>query len=830
MIRAWHVALRSVGRDWRGGELRILALALVVAVAAVSAVTFFTDRVYRAMGQQAAELLAGDLVVVSSKPIRKALVNKAAEVGLARSLIVDFPSVVLAQDETLLVQVKAVDVHYPLRGALRVASSAAASALTTQAIPTAGRVWVDRRVLDGLNLPVGASLKLGNREFVIEHLLEYEPDRGGQLFRLAPRVMLNRADLEGTGLVTANSRVQYRLLVAGSERTVAHYRRWLAKRLHNGEKMQGVREGRPVIRTALERAEHYLMLAALVAVLVAGAAIALTTRHYAERQLDAGAIMRCLGASQRLVFQVYLLRLLLIGLGASLAGCLMGYVAQGVLAHLLAGWFLQEIPPPGFSPVIIGMGTGLLALLGFALPPVLRLREVPPLRVLRRELGVAPPSFWITGAFASLALLALLAWQIGITDMTLKILLGTGACLVVLAVMSLGAILATRWLAPSLRATWRQGLARLHRPMGRGVLQVAGFTVPIMALLVLAVIRVDLLNAWREGLPADAPNHFLINIQRDEIDGLNGLFRAHGLREAVYYPIVRGRLMAINDHAVGPDDYDSPRAKRLVSREFNLTWTDELPPDNTISEGQWWAGSGRARSAFSVEEGIAEGLNITVGDTLHFDIAGSEHVAEVGSLREVDWDSFNPNFFVIASPGLLAEQPANYITSFYLPTAQRSLLRTLAREHASVSALDVGAIIAQLRAIMDRAALVVEYVFLFTVAASLLVLYAAIQASHSERRREIALLRALGASRRQILSALLAEFAGVGLIAGALAALVSSVAAYLVATQVFELVYRPTPWLWIWGIGGGVTVITGAGLLGTYRLLNQAPLYTLQRV
>lgn len=824
-----RLAARALRRDWRAGELPILALSLIVAIGAITAVAFFTDRIKRAMTLQASELLAADLVVETSQPTRNSLLEEARERGLRLARTVTFPSVVLSGNETQLVQVKAVDDLYPLRGRLRVTDALNRPAVSTDRIPWPGTAWVDTQLMLRLGLHTGAVLNLGNRRFEVSRVIAYEPDRGGQWFQLAPRVMINLKDLPSTGLINANSRVSYRTLLAGAPKVIQAYRQWLQPRAQPGEEIQGVRDGRPEMRAALDRAQQYLGLAALVAVLVAGAAIVLAARHYAVSQADASAIMRCLGASQRLVLQIYTWRLLMLGLLASLVGCALGYVGQMVLTALLQGWLAADIPPPGAAPIVTGMLTGILALVGFALPPILRLTHTPPLRVLRRELGDPTPAAWMTGAFAFVALCVLLVLQAGEAVLIGKLLIGAAATIAALWLTSLALILGLRHFHRHSSLAWRNGIARLARNPANSIVQITAYALGIAALLVLTIARVDLLNTWRATIRAHAPTHFMINIQPHELNALARLFSRYRLRVPRFYPIVRGRLVAINGRKVGPDDYDDPRAKRLIARDFNLSWADQLQSDNKILAGQWWGATGRHSRAFSVEMGIAKDLGIKLGDTLGYRIAGQTLQAKVTNLRHVEWETFNVNFFVIATPALLRDPSTSRIAAFYLPRQREAFITALARRFPSITVLNVKAIVTQVRTIMDRAALAVEYVFLFTLAAGLLVMYAAIQTSQQERRREIALLRALGASRGQIRLSLIAEFATVGLIAGAVAAAAASLMGYLLATQIFELPYSVDPWLWLCGIVASGAGISIAGLLGTRRLLNHSPLLVLQR-
>ncbi|MGI9303563.1 MAG: ABC transporter permease [Gammaproteobacteria bacterium] len=830
-MKAWRIALRTLGRDWRGGELRILAASLIVAVAAVTAVGFFTDRVQQAMELKAVELLAGDLVLESSEAPRTQIIDEARGRNLKTARTVSFPSVVLFGDETQLVQVKAADPAYPLRGVLGVSDTASGASVETADIPAPGKVWIEPRLANRLALEVGQTLTLGERTFSVDKLLTYEPDRGANIFRLAPRVLLNWADLESTGLVTPQSRVHYHLIFAGSAGDVANFREWLQDRILPGENIEDIRNARSEMRTAIERSEQYLGLAALVAVLVAGAAIALASRNYAERQADAGALMRSLGASQSVVFVVYASRLLSVGLFASFVGCLAGYLAQTGLAALLQGWFVDALPLTGWRPVWLGVSTGLIALAGFGLAPILRLREVPPLKVLRRELGAPPPAAWVTVCFALAALAALLLLHAPDPKEAAMILGGALALIAVLWLIALLFVRVINRMPQAAGLAWRYGINRLQRNIGSSVLQIVCYSLGITALLILVITRVDLLSEWRGRMSPEAPNHFLINVQPDEVESLRQLFVAHGQAAPTFYPMVRGRLLAINDREINAESYSNPRAQRLVDREFNLSWATAMQADNKIVAGKWWSGDQQAR-AFSVEAGIAETLGIELGDTLRYVVGGSELVAPVTNLREVEWDTFNVNFFVIATPAALADQPATYVTSFYLPAGesqtQNHFSVELTRQFPSVTVFDVRAVMAQVRAIMDRASLAIEYVFLFTLAAGVMVMFAAIQASQRERRRETALLRALGANRGQVMTALISEFSLLGVLAGLLATVAASVSGYLLATQVFEITYRLNLWLWVWGLGGGALGIGLAGLAGTWRLLNQSPMLTLR--
>jgi putative ABC transport system permease protein len=825
---AFRYSLRSLLREWRAGELQVLALAVVIAVAAVTSVGFFTDRVQRAMLLQATELLGADLVVASAEPVDTALEEGAAVRGLATARFVSFPSVVLFGDAAQLAELKAVDDGYPLRGRLRVSEALFGAEEEVGQGPAPGEAWVEARLFQQMGFEPGDRLQVGETALQVTRVLTYEPDRGGDLFQLAPRVMFNLADVPATGLVTPASRVRHQLLVAGEEAAVNAFRAWAAPRLAPNQRIEGVRDARPELRQAIERAEQFLGLAALVAVLLAGGAIAVAARHYSERQADTSAVMRCLGAGRAFVVRVFTLRLLWIAVLSSLAGALAGYGAQAVLTALLGPWFAGGLPAASAWPVFTGVAVGLVTVLGFALPSMLRIGRVPPLRVLRRELGAPPPSMWLVLGLALVTLAVLLLWQAGDLRLAGRVLGGAVVMGVLLWGVAWGMVLLLKPLRSRGGVALRFGLANLSRRGTLSAVQLSAFGLGIMALLLLALVRVDMLSAWEQNLPEDAPNHFMINVQPEQVDPLQALFESRGIEAPAYYPMVRGRLVSINGKAVNPEDYENPRAERLAAREFNLSFGDAPQPDNRIVDGRWWR-PGDDPGQWSVEEGLAETLGIRMGDRLSFRVAGETVEGTVTSLRKVHWDSFNVNFFVVAPPALLAEMPATYITSFRLEAGGDGLLAAAVRQFPSVTVLDVRALMEQVRSIMDRATLAVEYVFLFTLLAGVTVLFAAIQSTRDVRQRETALLRTLGASRRQVLAGLLSEFVVMGVLAGTLAAAGTTLIGYVLAAQIFDLPFAVNPWLWIAGVGGGAFGVGLAGWLGARGVLRQPPLLTLRR-
>jgi putative ABC transport system permease protein len=822
------LSLRLLRRDWRSGELYLLAAALVLTVAAVTAVGFFTDRIDGAMQRQGGELIAADLAIDASSPIPDAIAEEAARRGLGTARTLRFRSVVVRGDDSQLVQVKAVSDTYPLRGNLRLGGSADDPEHPATGVPASGIAWVESRLLYALGVARGALVRLGEHDFRIAETIAYEPDRGGSFFQIAPRVMISLADVPATGLVTEASRVRHRLLIAGDIAAIEAFAAWVEPRLPANADLIDAREARPEFASAVDRASRFLHLAALTTLLVAGAAIALASRRLVERQTDAVAVMRCLGAPRHLLTRVFALRLLAFGLLASLAGCVVGYLGQQGLIVLLRDWLGGDLPPASWKPVGVGIGTGLVALAGFALPPLLQLADVSPLRVLRRDLGSPRLSVALSAGFAAAALVALVLWQAGDLDLAWKLLAGVAAAIT--ALVALGALLV--WLAGMAaarsRGIWRLGLAGLARRPAASILQIVGFGLGILALLLLAIVRLDLLRSWQDTLPEQTPDRFLINIQPDEVEPLRRFFAENGLGSSGIHPMIRGRLTRIGDAAVVPDSFEDARAQRLVEREFNLSFATELQDDNEIVAGDWWSDA-QAPPQFSVEEGLADTLGITVGDELRFWVAGREIGAPVTSLREVQWDSFNVNFFVVAPPSLLRGEPATYVTSFHLPREREALAPELLRVFPSMTLIDVGTLLGQVRGIIEQGVRAVEYVFAFTLAAGLLVMYAGIQASLAVRRTEHGVLRTLGAKRPVLLRSLMVEFATVGLLAGLTASLFAEITGWVLARELLGLPFSWSPMLWVFGVLGSAVLIGLAGTLGTYGALVRPPLAALRQ-
>ncbi|MEQ8426281.1 MAG: FtsX-like permease family protein [Gammaproteobacteria bacterium] len=819
-------ALTAFKRDWKSGELRLIGAAVLIAVACLTSVSFFTDRVSRTTELQATELLAADLVLSSANAIPDTYVDTAADMGLTWSRNESFRSVVVVGDRMELAEVKAVDPQYPIRGELRISDQLFEAEYQADSIPAPGEAWLDSRLSQALQVEPGDTVNLGALSLRFTKVLTYEPDRGGDLFNIAPRLLFNREDLAESGLILPGSRVSYRLLLGGEGKLVEQYRNTITT--SNDVRVRGIKDARPEIRSALERAEQFLGLAALVSIALAGMAIAMTAHRYATRHFDNCAVLRCMGMQQDQIIRIYLYQLILLALIAGLLGCGIGFAAQEVLHQLMAGIMERALPPPSFRPVLNGLLASLVTVLAFALPQLLRLRRVSPLRVLRRDLAPLPMNNYLVYVIAIGALVALSPWQSGNIKLTLYTLGGLFLTAIVLGLTAKLLITWLRRLQPRLKLAARYGLANVIRRSQQSMVQVVGIGIGITVMLLLTLVRTDLLANWQNRLPENTPNYFLINIQPDQVDAISQYLQQHIKDDIGLYPMIRGRLVSINDDPVKEENYDEPRAQRLATRNFNLSYLEEMQPDNKLVSGEWWP-TDRTGNYFSVEQGIAETLGIQLGDTLTYLIGGQEISGVVHNLRWVEWDSFNVNFFVVSNPEALKDYPGTFISSFYMPTSQRNMFIELIREFPSITVFDVDAILKQVRTIMEHVVNTIEFVFIFTLLTGITVLFAALQSTHDERMHESALMRALGANRKQIVTGLFAEFLFLGLVTGLLSALAASAIEMALAEYVFKIDVIVNPWIWVAGPIACSIIVIGTGLYGTRSVLTASPMRVLRR-
>jgi len=827
LSRLCGLALRQLLRDIRASEVRVLFFALLVAVAASTAIGYFGARLNGAMQLRASEFLGADLVLQGGAPARDDQLSAGKALGLRHAQVVEFTSVVGGDAGIQLSSIKAADGAYPLRGQVRSAAAPYAEE-TAGGGPAPGEAWVEPRLLAALGLRVGDSIDVGMKTLRMSRVLTYEPDRANNFYSLTPRVMMNLADLQATGVIQPGSRVSYRDLWRGDTQALAQYREGLEKNLAANQRLLDTRDGNRQIGGALGKAERYLNMASLVAVLLAGVAVALSASRYATRRLDACALLRCLGLSRHQALGLYCLQLAMLGLVAAMAGALLGWLAQLGLFRLLHGLLPSVVPPGGILPALAGIATGLVALAGFALPPLAALGQVPPLRVLRRDLLPVPPSSWLVYGAALLAL-GLIMWRLSLDLLLTFALLGGGliAALVLGGLLLLGLRSLRRILAGA-PLTWRLGLGQLLRHPMAAAGQALAFGLILLAMALVALLRAELLDTWQAQLPKDAPNHFALNILPDDRAPFAQRLHEVNATSAPLYPVTPGRLIQINEQPVQQLVSKDSAGERAVQRDLSLTWAADLPAGNALTAGDWWQTPppGDETPGVSVEAELAASLKVQLGDLLTFDIGGEQRQARV-SLRSVHWDSFQPNFYMIFQPGTLQGLPTTYLTSFYLAPGHDLDVVALSRAFPAVTILQVDALLDQLRSILAQVTLAVEYVLLFVLAAGLAVLFAGLQATLDERIRQGALLRALGAARPLLVKARRIEFGLLGAASGALAALGCELITLVLYRYAFDLQWSPHPWLLVMPLVGAL-LVGGAGVLGTRRALNASPLTVLR--
>ena len=828
LINLWTMAWRALWRDARAGELRLLWVAVALGVAALTSVGFLANRIEGGLQRDARQLLGGDAVIASDHELPSELFDQVKRLDLTAASTLSFPTMARSsQGASRLVALKAVADGYPLRGRLQIDRPVP----VTDRVPASGEAWVEPALMEALEVKLGDELLLGERRLRITEVLLSEPDWGAGFMNFAPRVMMNQADLPATQLVQPASRLNWRLAVIGSPNKVSEFVAWadgyVKQPEGRGMRVETLEAGRPEMRQTLDRAEKFLHLVALLAALLSAVAVALAARGFAARHLDDCAMLRVLGQSQRDILTVYVIEFFTVGLFASVLGLVLGYGLHQVFISLLAGLVETDLPAPGMAPFWQGLGSGLTLLAAFGLPPILQLAQVPALRVIRRDLGpLRATSLGVMGlgllGFSALLLSASRDLWLG-----LMVVGGfAGAVLVFAGMAWLGVMGLRRAMQISGLPIWlRMATRQISARPGYTVVQVSALSVGLLALMLLVLLRTDLVDSWRNATPADAPNRFVINIQPTQSQDFLQNLKDAGVAKLDWYPMMRGRLIQINGENMRAERYTDERAQRLIEREFNISHTTEAPAHNQIVQGTW---KPEETNAISMEEGIAKTLQLKLGDQLRFDMAGVMMDVRVTSIRRVDWTSMRANFFAIYPVSAMPDIPMTYIAAYRAPT-QSGFDNALVNKFPNITNVDMGATINQIQKVLGQVIGAVEFLFAFTLAAGLVVLFAAVTATREERAREYAVLRALGAGNQLLRQVQTAELLGVGALSGALAALVAVFMGWGLARYVFEFAWTASPWVPLFGIISGALLAWGAGWWGLREVLRRPVVDTLRQ-
>jgi len=827
-VNAILYAIRSFGRELRSGEVIVLLAAVALAVSALTAVGFLTDRIGRAVERQANEILAADLRLRSPDPIPVEWHDLAEDYGLRSAETADFPSVVFAGDLSSLATIKVVSEGYPLRGQVRIANDLFGDERVAESVPDRGTVWADGALMARLGVNVGDRISVGELDVTVDAVLMYRPDQSIGFASLAPSMLLNMQDLDATGLISDGSRIRYAFLVAGMDDNVDAFYEDIEESLPDNVRSRNREEGSDRANNAADRAQRFLSLTAVISLLLSAVAIAMSARRFAHRRMDTVALMKSLGASQRFIISAATVQLVILGIMGVIVGSIVGFLVEQAVTRMLADIIQSDLPPVGWTPVFLACGSALILLIGFAMPSLIQLRDTPPLRVLRHDEMPPPPSRLFVAGTALIAVAAMLYQAIGDGLMLLIVLGGMGVVSTALYAAGRGLVSIMGRSRGGVGIAWRYGLANVARRGRDSAVQVVAFGLGLTVLLLLTFVRTDLLAVWQQTLDENAPNHFMINIQPDERESIAAIFAENGLEAPEFVPMVRARMTLINGEDVKEREYPEEGGEWMANREQNLSWRQTIAPSNEIVDGKWWPEDYSGPPLVSLEQEAAMELGVALGDVLTYNVAGQTMEATIANTREVNWDSFRPNFFMVFSPGALDGYPSTFISGTRVPDGKRDALVQLVRTHPTVSVIDIDSILLQIKGIIDKASLAVQAVFVFTLAAGIAVLFAAVQSTIDERRFESAMLRALGVRRRTVLSGVLTEFAALGFAAGLLASAGASILAAIVAVQLFELEYSFNGALWVAGLAGGIALVCASGFVAARGAINAPPVDVLR--
>jgi putative ABC transport system permease protein len=822
-------ALRTV-------PLRLMLLAQALAIAAQLSVLLTADQYQQLFNQEAAALLGGDMVINADRQPSLNVLQAAQSAGLSVAKTTVFNSVALslnsANPQQTLISAKAVDEFYPLRGKVSLSKT-----LTAQAnAPKAGQVWVDEDLLTRLNVRLGDKLQLGEYIFTIVAVIENEPDRGVQFVNVAPRVMFAQADLLKTNLLGVGSRATYRWQMAGNASAQSKFKEWLALNPVLGLRLETLEDGRPEMRTTLDRASRLLGLIAILTTLIAACGLSLVAHIWSQEQAKTVALLRTLGASRSHVAWRLLGQVAVISLFGLCLGYLLGYGLHRVLAHWLFMARSLALPAAGYLPYLQAFCLLLVLLIACIWIPINQLLGTRPIQILRGQLSaVTRNNKVISYLIAVLGIAIIFVWVAGDIKQGLIVLLGLFLVVMVLLLLIYGLMrLAVNIGRQHSNWTLRMASRGILRNKILTLVQSTSLTLALFGLLVLTSLQRDILSAWQTVLPANAPNHFVLNIQPDQVDAVKAYLVNLGIADVQLQPMVRARLVRVNQKAVIVEQYDNQRAKNLLNREFNLSYTHQLPKGNTVLAGRWHGQQlntsvGVLKNQISMEEGILKSLNLKLGDVLTFDVAGQAITYTLTSVRKLRWESLNVNFFAIASPDSspisARDLPQTYISAVFVPPQSTDKILNMVRTFLNLTVLDVGAIALQATAVLNKVARALTLLLVLSGVAGIVVVSIIAYASRLARQKETVLLRILGATAAQVRAAQLLEQALMGAIAGLIAGIGSYALVHALAEWVLNLPISMT----IWPIWTGLLLGVFANMLGYFALQTRHDSSTLSQ-
>jgi len=832
-MTAWHKhSMRLLRHELRRGELTIILLAIVLAVSAVFALSGFSNKIKQALVAESSTFIAADRVIDTGRLLTDDILNKATEYELKQAQQVQMMSMVFAQDNMLLSSLTAVSELYPLRGELLVSTTMNANDAVAAHAPSDGEVWLAENGFDKLGVTIGDTLDVGVKSFVVSGMITQIPDASFGVFNSGPILFLNQADMHKTELIQPGSRLNYKYLFAGEEDNILDFEQWIKPQLNDDQRWYDVTSQESPLARALNRADKYLALASMLGIVLAAVAVAVASRRYSQRHQPTVAVFKAMGASKSYVTKVYCLHWTLLSLLSIAIGLVLGYGILNVGLNAMQEYIATPDSGAMGYPLLVAVLTGVICAVAFAIHPLFVLVDTSPMMLLRgRAADKSSNALSLLPALLAVFTLLYLFSQ----DLTLSVSLLVGGLLVSLILFAIGRVLMSIGRSAGSKAgqSWHLAWANLTRRASENSIQLISFTIAIQLLLIIVVMKNSLIDEWQQQLPDDTANRFLVNISTQQVNDVNQFIDTKNIKSSGLFPVVRGRLTAINEDsirdAVSKEQADgSNNGRHGVGRELNMTWREDLPFENTVLSGAWWQ-ENDDRALVSIESTLADRLDIAVNDTLQFQIGSEVIDVVVASVREVNWQTLQPNFYMIFNQHVLEDFPATYISSLYVAPELDDDLQQFLAQYPTITLIDVDAIITQLRSVINQVSVAIEFILLLVVLAGSLVLVAQVQASMEERERELAILRTLGASGRLLRNSVLFEFVALGGLAGLMASIAMEVGVYILQSRIFDMPAVLHLEYWFIGIVAGAAFVGAIGLLSCWRLLNMSSVTLIRR-
>jgi len=823
-VHLFNIAFRIFRRDWKRGDLLVLLFAMCIAMASISVIYLVIDRIETATEREVADVLGADLVVSSPTPVAESWLSRAEQLGLQQATSVEFSSVLFANEKLQLSSIKAVSDGFPLKGRIEVADSPYQEKVIAQGIPPRGEVWVEPRIYSILQVAKGSEVELGYTNLKVGGAIMLQPGQGSTLFNIAPSAIMNIDDLEATKIIQPGSRVRYRYLFTGEVESLKNFRDEIKEKLTTSQRLVTIFDESPIAGSAITRSKKYIGLSSLLTMILLGVTIAMSASRYARRQFDTSALMRCFGLTNNQVLKIFTHILALVCFSGILIGSLVGVLFQEMLVALLAEQFVENLPNADYGVLLLPMLATIILLFGFSLPSLIQLKSVPPMRVLRRQLQPMGLQSWSVYLLSGLTLVFVMWLQMGDLKLLASVLVGLSIMAVIFALIASGILRLMKGMARSNSAAVNFSLRQLDANKGITLLHLLAFSITIFVIALIILVRGELLAKWQQSLGENIPNHFMVNVKPAEVEQLQGFFAQNKLEFSGLYPMIRGRIVGVNGEDIKTAVSEQGQQHNSLRRELNITWAKDLPIGNEVVEGEWnWAASDELFQ-ISIEDKTAEALGLGLGDTLDFTIGSEKWRATIANIRSIDWQTFTPNFYIIAKPGALDEFKSTYISSFRLEAEKKPLLAEIIKNYPSITIIELDLILNEIQSVITKVSGAVELIMIFVVAAGLGLLWAAMEHTFDAKYRQSAILRTLGASKSFIAKSFRFEYLWLALLSSSMAIMAVELVTFILYQQVFNIPYE-FHWQFWWTLPtASLALMLSASWKGVKKVTEPAPL------